>query len=150
MSLSCDDTDVRAARMHYRELHSWTVSVHEAAKIQEALNSQVSLIDGFAEIRSIGGIDVSAPIPSSVGCAGVAILSFEDLSLVEFRYAKKELTWPYIPGFLSFREVPVIIAALEKVECIPDVIVVDGQGIAHPRRFGIAAHLGVLLNAPTI
>jgi len=136
--------------MRYRELHPWDVSVNKATKIQEELSSQVSLRDSFSDIRFVGGIDVSAPANSSVGCAVVAILSFEDLRLIEFRYANRELRWPYIPGFLSFREVPVILAALENVECIPDVIIVDGQGIAHPRRFGIAAHLGVLLDAPTI
>lgn len=136
--------------MRYRELHSWDVSVHEAVRIQEELSRQVLLSDSFSVIRLVGGIDVSAPAHSSVGCAGIAILSFEDLSLVEFRYAKKELRWPYIPGFLSFREVPVILAALSEVECVPDVIIVDGHGIAHPRRFGIAAHLGVLLDAPTV
>jgi deoxyribonuclease V len=136
--------------MRFRRLHSWDISVQEAENVQRELSKLVSLVDGFSDIRLIAGADVSASAGSPEGHAAVAVLSFDDLELVEFRCASKELTWPYVPGFLSFRETPVILAALEQVQSNVDIVIVDGQGIAHPRRFGIASHLGILLDMPTI
>jgi deoxyribonuclease V len=82
--------------------------------------------------------------------AAVAVLSFPDLQVIETSLAYRPTSFPYIPGFLSFREIPAILDALEKIKNIPNIILCDGQGIAHPRRFGIACHLGVLIDIPTI
>ncbi|NEQ88389.1 MAG: deoxyribonuclease V, partial [Moorea sp. SIO2I5] len=86
----------------------------------------------------------------AISQAAVAVLSFPDLQLRENAIARRPTTFPYVPGFLSFREVPVVLDALEKISIIPDLILCDGQGIAHPRRFGLACHLGVLTDIPTI
>lgn len=136
--------------MKFRQLHRWDVSLEEAAEIQRDLRRRVSLVDGFPELRLVAGVDVCVPAGTNEGHAAVAILSLPDFELVEVRKATRTLTFPYIPGFLSFRETPVVFAAFEKVVHVPDVIIVDGQGIAHPRGLGIAAHLGLLLDVPAV
>jgi len=136
--------------MEFRNLHPWDVSIEDAAEIQRDLRRRVSLVDGFGQIRLVAGVDVGIHGGAREGHAAVAVLSFPGFGLVELRRATSKLTMPYIPGFLSFRETPVILAAFREVEHVPDVIIVDGQGIAHPRGFGIAAHLGLLLDVPTI
>jgi len=136
--------------MEFRNLHPWDVSIEDAAEIQLDLRRRVSLVDGFDRIRLVAGVDVSVPSGIHEGRAAVAVLSFPDFELTELRRATRKLTMPYIPGFLSFRETPVILAAFREVERVPDVIIADGQGIAHPRGLGIAAHLGLLLDTPTI
>ncbi len=138
--------------MQYRQLHPWNVSVKEAAEIQRRLRDQVSLVDGFdpQKVELVAGVDVSIPRFANIGRAAVVILSFPQLELVEVQRAERDLEFPYIPGFLSFRETPIVLAAFDKIKNVPDVIIVDGQGIAHPRRLGIAAHLGLLLDLPTI
>ncbi|MDI6829273.1 MAG: deoxyribonuclease V [Armatimonadota bacterium] len=136
--------------MRFLELNKWDVSVEEALEIQQTLRSRVSLVDDFDEIRLVAGVDMSVPKNGNQGNAAVAILSFPDFDLVEVRQATHALQFPYIPGFLSFRESPAILKAFSEIEHVPDVIIVDGNGIAHPRGFGIAAHIGVLLDKPTI
>lgn len=86
----------------------------------------------------------------TISHAAVAVLSFPDLQIVETAVARRPTSFPYIPGFLSFREIPAVLDALEKVKILPDIILCDGQGIAHPRRLGIASHLGLLIDMPTI
>ena len=86
----------------------------------------------------------------TISRAAVAVLSFPDLQVIETTLAYRPTTFPYIPGFLSFREIPAVLDALEKIKTIPDIILCDGQGIAHPRRLGIACHLGILIDIPTI
>ncbi|MCL6519353.1 MAG: deoxyribonuclease V [Armatimonadetes bacterium] len=136
--------------MRFFELHKWEVSVGEAVEIQHSLKSRVSLEDGFLDLNLIAGVDMSISKASQQGHAAVVVLSFPDLNLVEVRQATRKLQFPYVPGFLSFRESPVILQAFLAIEHVPDVVIVDGQGIAHPRGFGIASHLGVLLDIPTI
>ncbi|MHB0913354.1 MAG: deoxyribonuclease V [Armatimonadota bacterium] len=134
--------------MQIKDLHPWNVSVAEAAKIQLELRGQVSLDDEFGELRFVAGVDVSAR--GDEGRAAVVILTFPGLEIVETATHAGPLPFPYIPGFLSFREAPLALAAFEKIERVPDMVIVDGQGIAHPRGLGIASHLGLFLDLPTI
>ncbi len=125
-------------------------SLEEAKQIQQQLKQQVITEDDLTEVRYVAGVDVGFKNNYQLTQAAVAVLSFPDLQLVETQIACLPTTFPYIPGFLSFREIPAILKALESIEIIPDIILCDGQGIAHPRRLGIASHLGVLIDIPTI
>jgi deoxyribonuclease V len=125
-------------------------TVAEAKVIQESLKDQVIQEDQFHQINYVAGVDVGFEDQGQISQAAIAILSFPDLQLVETQMASMPTTFPYIPGFLSFREIPVILEALAKIKTIPDLILCDGQGLAHPRRFGLACHLGVILDLPTI
>lgn len=122
----------------------------EAQKVQEILSKKVSLKDGFTCLRSVAGVDVSIDRQGGTARAAVVILSFPELEITAMSRAERGVTFPYVPGYLSFRETPVILAAFENIRTMPDVVLVDGHGIAHPRKFGIAAHIGVLLDIPTI
>ncbi len=136
--------------MHYQTLHPWEMTAEEAKAQQTALRGLVSLKDGFGEIQTVAGVDMSLDTDKNEGHAIVVVLSYTDFQILETRYATAPLQMPYIPGLLSFRESPVALAAFAQVETVPDVIFVDGQGQAHPRGFGIACHLGVLLDVPSI
>jgi deoxyribonuclease V len=125
-------------------------TLEEAREIQQQLRTQVITEDQFKEVRYVAGVDVGFEENYAISKAAVVILTFPELKLVESQAAKIATTFPYIPGFLSFREIPAILKALEKLTLIPDIIFCDGQGIAHPRRLGIASHLGVLIDLPTI
>jgi deoxyribonuclease V len=130
-------------------MSDWEMSVEEAVALQKSLASRVETSNGFdpAAIRTIAGVDASY---KEEGNAAIAVLSYPDLNLVEQATATARATFPYVPGLLSFRESPLALLAFEKLSVLPDVIMLDGQGIAHPRRFGIACHLGLLLDRPTI
>ncbi|MBD2347108.1 deoxyribonuclease V [Anabaena subtropica] len=131
--------------------HPWLLSVDEAITIQEELRNQVITQDQFSQpVQYVAGVDMGFEADGTISRAAVAVLSFPDLQIIETNLAYRPTSFPYIPGFLSFREIPAILDALEKIETTPDIILCDGQGIAHPRRLGIASHLGVLLNIPTI
>lgn len=130
--------------------HEWPLTAEEAIAIQKQLQPEVITEDRLGEVKYVAGVDVGFEDNYAISRAAVAVLSFPDLQLVEHAIAKRPTTFPYIPGFLSFREIPVVIDALEQVSTTPDLILCDGQGIAHPRRFGIACHLGVLADMPTI
>lgn len=124
------------------------VSVQEAVALQKREAQKVCREDDFGPIRFVAGTDVSSQGDDFF--AAIAILSFPDLSLVEVATAAGKSPFPYISGLLSFRELPIVLEAWEKLQQKPDLVLVDGQGIAHPRRFGIAAHLGVTLDVPAI
>lgn len=130
--------------------HEWPLTAEEAIAIQNQLQPEVITEDRLGEVQYVAGVDVGFEDNYAISRAAVAVLSFPDLQLVEHAIARRPTTFPYIPGFLSFREIPVVIDALEQVRTTPDLILCDGQGIAHPRRFGIACHLGVLADMPTI
>ncbi|MCD6358392.1 MAG: deoxyribonuclease V [Dehalococcoidia bacterium] len=136
--------------MKVRHLHDWQVTVAQAKEVQRHLASQVSDVDGIAPVHLVAGVDVSSPRFGGESTGAVVVLSYPDMDLVEVEIARSPLNFPYIPGFLSFREAPLVLAACEKLGVSPDLILVDGQGIAHPRRLGLASHLGLLLNTPTI
>ena len=136
--------------MKVEQLHSWQVSTAEALDIQRKLAGQVSRSSGIFTPRFIAGVDISAGKAQRMARGAVVVLSYPDLSLVETKAVQGELELPYIPGLLSFRESPLILTACEQLTVTPDLILVDGQGIAHPRRLGLASHLGLFLNTPTI
>ncbi|HDP36559.1 MAG TPA: deoxyribonuclease V [Candidatus Atribacteria bacterium] len=134
--------------MKYLNLHSWEVSPQEAIKIQKDLQSNISLKKSFSKIDKIAGADVSYYKNKVI--AGIVILKFPQLEIIEKKSSVSSVNFPYIPGLLTFREGPSLLAALKKIKNEPDVILFDGQGIAHPRKMGIATHLGLFLDKPTI
>lgn len=129
--------------------HRFDVSPKEAVQLQQELRNHVRLVPFTDEIRYIGGCDVSMNRFAKEGFAGFITLS-NTLEPVAESVVKDTIPFPYIPGLLSFREIPMLRTAWEGLSIKPDVLVVDGIGIAHPRRFGIASHLGVYLDIPTI
>lgn len=135
---------------NYRVLHSWDVSPEEAIKIQNEMRNLVKIENLQSQIRYIAGADISFDKGSNTVYAGIVVLKFPELVEVDRSLLITEVNFPYIPGLLSFRESPALIKAWEKIKIIPDVVIIDGQGIAHPRRFGIASHFGVLIDKPTI
>lgn len=134
--------------------HPWEVTPAEARAIQRELAPRVSLIDGIdpSAVRIAAGVD-NGYVKSEGGyvayAAAVAVV-LPDLEVLEVAYGSAPVAFPYIPGFLTFREAPAILAALQALKVEPDVILFDGQGYAHPRRFGLATHLGVVLGRPSI
>jgi deoxyribonuclease V len=130
--------------------HPWDLPPKEAVALQKQLASKVirNSSMNLNEVKTVAGIDTS--YRNNIACAAVVVLNLENLESVEFQTAVKPLDFPYIPGLLSFREGPVILAAMEKLSCSPDLLMFDGQGIAHQRRFGIASHIGLLEDLPSI
>ncbi len=136
--------------MKFIPLHDWQVTPTQAEQIQRRLASKVLQESRVGEVRLIAGVDISAPNREGVARAAVVVLSYPGMELVGGRVVRRKVNFPYIPGLLSFRESPLILAACEELKLEPDLILVDGQGLAHPRRFGLASHLGVILDKPTI
>lgn len=118
--------------------------------IQEGLRARLRIEDDFGEINLIAGIDVGYDVGRGLAHASIVTMSLAELKPIEQLQLFTPVDFPYIPGLLSFREIPAILATLAQLKSTPDVLMVDGQGIAHPRRMGIAAHLGVILNRPSI
>jgi deoxyribonuclease V len=135
-------------RLHHE--HPWDVSPKEARETQQRLRKLVETTDRIGNIGSVAGVDVGFDNKNRLTRAAVAVLTFPELALREQAIVTQPTRFPYVPGLLSFREAPAILAALDRLEQLPDVLVCDGQGVAHPRRFGIACHLGVLTDLPSI
>lgn len=133
-----------------RVLHRWDVSPKEAVVVQRALQGRVVTEDAFGPLSRVAGIDVGFEDQGRVTRAAVVVLSFPGLEPECHAIARQPTRFPYVPGLLSFREVPAVLAALEKLGKQPDMLVCDGQGYAHPRRFGLACHLGVWTGLPSI
>ena len=131
-------------------LHGWRVSINQALDIQRRLAARVSRSSEVGAPRFIAGVDISADRGQGVASGAVVVLNYPELGVVEVKVVDDKLNLPYIPGLLSFREAPLILAACQKLTVTPDLILVDGQGIAHPRRMGLASHIGLWLNLPTI
>lgn len=127
---------------------NWPTTLEEAQAIQQQLRSQVVAEDRFGTIDTIAGVD--AGYEGDQAKAAVVVLAYPSLKPLAYTLAYAPAPFPYIPGFLSFREAPAVLKALDQIEIKPDMLMVDGQGIAHPRRMGIAAHLGVLTDIPAI
>jgi deoxyribonuclease V len=130
--------------------HTWDVTPQEAIATQERLRHAVVLEDRFGPLRRVAGVDVGFEAGGTITRAAVAVLSFPELELIESAIARLPTAFPYIPGLLSFREAPAVLQALEKCSSSPDLLLCDGQGLAHPRRFGLACHLGLLADLPSI
>ncbi|GAO35333.1 endonuclease V [Sulfuricella sp. T08] len=130
--------------------HPWDISPAEAIAIQQQLRGEVVREDWLGPVRHVAGVDVGFEEGGGITRAAVAVLAFPTLELVDHAIFRTPTCFPYVPGLLSFREVPAVIGALEKLTVIPDLLLCDGQGIAHPRRFGIASHLGLLCGISSI
>ena len=130
--------------------HRWDLSPKEAVQLQKQLCEQIRIDLSVPKIQRVGGVDVGYSRQSKQSIASVVVLSYPELVVVESSVARLPTPFPYVPGLLSFREVPVILRALESLSSLPDLIFVDGHGRAHPRRLGIASHLGWWLQAATI
>ncbi len=128
----------------------WNLTPREAMRLQEQLGERVVLEDRFEGIRFVAGADLAFDPKTDLAFASVIVYRFPELAEVERRSARKKLRFPYVPGLLSFRESPVLLAAFTRLRTEPDLILIDGHGRAHPRLFGIACHLGLLLDKPTI
>jgi deoxyribonuclease V len=137
--------------VRFQQLHDWNLTIPQARDKQNRLASDVCRLGNVVSPRFIAGIDVSSPLRArGIGTAAVVVLEYPGLELVETRAVRGNIDFPYVPGLLSFREAPLILRAFAQVTHTPDLIIVDGQGIAHPRRLGIAAHLGLFFDIPTI
>ncbi|MDT8300609.1 MAG: deoxyribonuclease V [Sedimentisphaerales bacterium] len=136
--------------MKTKKLHGWYLSYSEARECQEGLASKVRFIPLKRPPGLIAGIDCAFSRDGGEIIAAVVVLKLPDFTLIERASAVRKVAFPYIPGLLSFREAPVCIAAVEKLKSKPDLFMIDGQGIAHPRRLGLAAHLGLFFDRPTI
>ncbi len=128
--------------------HPWNLSPRDAVEVQRKLQAYVREVPVTAPPRTIAGLDVS--IRDDVAQVAIAVLDMDTLEIVDESVLRGPVPFPYVPGLLSFREIPMILPALEKLRALPDVLMLDGQGRAHPRRFGLACHLGVLLDRPAL
>ena len=137
--------------MKITPLHEWNLSPQAAVELQKQFAHEVITEDKFdAPIKRVAGIDLGYDLKTDTSRAVVVVLKFPELELIESAEAIMPIQFPYVPGLLSFRETPVAVKALEKLENAPDLILCDGQGIAHPRRFGIACHIGLLTGVPSV
>ena len=136
--------------METQKLHNWNLSYSRAREVQADLACKVEFTRLKKNPKLIAGIDCAFSRDGERILAVVVVLRPPQFELVETVSASRKVTFPYIPGLLSFREAPVCLAAVEKLQTQPDVLMVDGQGIAHPRRLGLAAHLGLFLDQPAI
>ena len=133
-----------------KNLHSWDLSAKKAIELQKKLADKVLFTPLTKRPELVAGLDCAFGKGSGDITAAAVVIRLPDLTFVETATAKQTVRFPYIPGLLSFREAPACIAAVEKLKSNPDVFIIDGQGIAHPRRLGIASHLGLLLDRPAI
>ncbi|HEX5057268.1 MAG TPA: deoxyribonuclease V [Gammaproteobacteria bacterium] len=136
--------------MLLRALHPWNLTPAEAITLQLQLAKQLLDRDNFGAIRYIAGIDVGFEDEGRVTKAAVCVLAIPELRLVESVVATRATDFPYVPGLLSFREIPAILEALKQLRTLPDMLFCDGQGRAHPRRLGIASHLGLITELPSV
>jgi deoxyribonuclease V len=136
--------------MPFQSTHSWQVTAKEATAIQESLRAQVIREDRFGAIKTVAGIDVGFEEDGAVTRAAVVTLRIPELELVETSIVHLPTAFPYIPGLLSFREAPAVLEAIDRLPSLPDLLICDGQGIAHPRRLGLASHLGLWTDIPSI
>lgn len=131
-------------------LHPWDLQYSEAVKVQQELRDRIILEPSKMAIRLVAGADVSYSKGSDIFFSSVVVLEIPGMGILEEAAAEGKVDFPYIPGLLSFREAPVLIRAFEKVKNTPDVIIFDGHGISHPRGMGLASHIGLLLDLPSI
>ncbi|CDM67092.1 deoxyribonuclease V [Pyrinomonas methylaliphatogenes] len=135
---------------HFQNLHSWALSPREAVELQRSLRGKVRIEPLGREIGTIAGADISFDKFSSTVYAGIVVLRLPSLEVIEEVGVRSEAQFPYVPGLLSFRETPPLLEAWAKLKCEPDAVMLDGQGIAHPRRVGIASHFGLIVDRPAL
>lgn len=136
--------------MKYKKLHPWDVTAKEAIQIQTHLRKRIVRRNSLGAIRVIAGADVSFDKGKQEAYGGVICYGFPDLEEIERTSARAPITFPYVPGLLTFREAPVLLKAFARLKIEPDLIIFDGQGLAHFRRMGLATHMGILLDKPTV
>jgi deoxyribonuclease V len=136
--------------MKIQSLHEWPNTTQAAKSIQEQFRDWVITSGKLRNVRKVAGVDIGFENQGTVTRAAIAVLSFPELELVEHQLIRDKTRFPYVPGFLSFREVPAALKAFKKLKTTPDLLLCDGQGIAHPRRFGLACHMGLWTNLPAI
>lgn len=136
--------------MDLHHQHDWNLSPAAAVDLQQSLRQHIITVDRLDAVQTVAGIDVGFEDEGQTTRSAVVVLSFPDLQVLQRVVARRPTTFPYVPGLLSFREVPAVLAALEKLQPLPDLLLCDGQGTAHPRRFGIACHIGLLTDRPSI
>ena len=129
---------------------NWPTTIPEAIALQNELRSQVIIADDFGELRSIAGVDAGFEDDGQTTRAAIVVLTFPELRPLDYALVREPTVFPYVPGLLSFSEAPAILSAINQLRLQPDMLICDGQGIAHPRRFGIACHLGLLSGLPAI
>jgi len=136
--------------MKIKQNHNWNVTVEQAKAIQLELKDKIRLQKLISSIRFIAGCDVSYSKKVERCFAAVTVFKLPELEIVAQAQSSGSINFPYVPGYLTFREAPILLKAFEKLEKAPDLVLFDGQGIAHPRQMGLAAHLGLFLNLPSI
>lgn len=136
--------------MEVYDIHRWDVSVAEAAEIQRGLAGRVVRSGRLDAVELIAGVDISGANSDGMSRGAIVLLQYPSMEVVERSVVTMKVEFPYVPGLLSFREMPLILAACKQLSTTPDLFIADGQGIAHPRRLGLAAHLGLVLDVPTI
>ncbi|MEE8138179.1 MAG: deoxyribonuclease V [Thermoanaerobaculia bacterium] len=136
--------------MRIRRLHPWNLTPGEAIEVQKSLRGRVETADRLGRLRWVAGVDVGFDRDSKTCRAALAVLSWPDLELEDRATAEQPATFPYVPGLLSFREIPVVLEGVGRLTLEPDLLICDGQGYAHPRRFGLASHLGLVTDTPSI
>jgi deoxyribonuclease V len=128
--------------------HSWLVSPREAAIIQDGLRDRVEQTDRLTALHLVAGVDVG--VSDGLARAAIVVLRYPEMDVVEVSTAERLVEFPYVPGLLAFREAPAVLDAWARLRATPDLVLFDGHGLAHPRRFGIACHLGLVLDRPSI
>lgn len=141
---------MRERSSRQKHVHRWPNTVAAARAIQETLRQHVITRDSLHKPRTVAGVDVGFEQAGRVTRAAVAVLNFPALTLCDCAVVRRKTRFPYVPGYLSFRETPAVLAALDRLRTLPDLLLCDGQGYAHPRRFGFACHLGLLADIPSI
>lgn len=133
-----------------KHIHSWELSPREAIALQRRLQAKIVTGDRLGPVRHVAGTDVGFENAGRVTRAAVAVLTFPALELADWAVIRQPTRFPYVPGLLSFREIPALLVALSRLRVRPDLVLCDGQGLAHPRRCGLASHLGLVAGFPTI
>jgi deoxyribonuclease V len=133
-----------------KPLHPWKVTPEQAIRIQENLRHRIILKRTSSKVRTVGGADVSYQKEGNLLFGAMVVLSFPQMETLDVATACGKISFPYLPGLLTFREGPILINIFQKLRMRPDILIFDGQGIAHPRGIGLATHLGIWFNLPSI
>jgi deoxyribonuclease V len=136
-------------KLTQKPIHPWDLEPEEAMALQTRLSARVIRISRIKPENIVKVAGVDSAYREGIAYAAIAVMNLTDMKILEETVAAKSVRFPYVPGLFSFREGPVILEALDKLEIAPDLLMLDGQGVAHPRRFGIASHIGLLTDIPS-